>query len=130
MFAILTYYLDRESSVFSPEAWNDNEFNRRGKCDGLLCNIVISLRGPLEYGARVPRLVYEAKPYAGKGWNKLMTDQVWDEADSNKNQEGRIWVLVQRGFEVCFFEFDVNKFEDVAKQGTSIIFLLTEGAYL
>ena len=105
MFAILSFYLDPSSKTLSPESWNNNRFNKKGRCDGLVCGINLDNTSRF-YGNRIPYIMYEAKTHAGTGWEKLMMEQVWEQADSTKNPKGRIWALVQRGFEVCVFKFD------------------------
>lgn len=111
MFSILSYYTDPQYLILSPEAWNDNRFNRKGRCDGLVSAINLDPSAPLpEYGSRIPRIMYEAKKHAGTGWEKLMKEQAWEQADSVKNENGRIWVIIQRGFELCVFKFDILRF--------------------
>lgn len=39
-----------------------------------------------------------------------MSDQAWEQADLVKNPNGRIWVIIQRDFELCIFKFDVTHF--------------------
>lgn len=42
----------------------------------------------------------------------LCKDQLWNQADSLKNEDGRLWVIGQIGFYVCIFRFDVLKYQE------------------
>jgi len=37
---------------------------------------------------------------------------MYDQADGAKNAEGRIWMVGQKGFEICVFIFDVLKYNE------------------
>lgn len=41
---------------------------------------------------------------------KKACDQLWEQADSHKNEEGKLWVIAQIGFEMCVFNFNVTKY--------------------
>jgi hypothetical protein len=37
---------------------------------------------------------------------------MWTQADVAKNEDGRLWAIGKKGLDICFFRFDVSKFED------------------
>lgn len=112
LFALLPHYIDKSRFVVVvPEAWNNNIFNRIGRCDGIIGTICIDPNdGFYSFGSIKAEIMYEAKTLAGKGWNALMEDQVWEQSDARKNPDGRLWVIVQRGFEICIFKYDSRRF--------------------
>jgi hypothetical protein len=67
------------------------------------------------YGRAVPHLIVELKrpvEYGGVSWKALL-DQAWDAADGSKHDDrGKLWVIGQRGFEICFFKFDILEYDD------------------
>jgi hypothetical protein len=56
-----------------------------------------------------PRIVVEIKSKTGKSWGELL-EQMWSQADAAKATNGRLWAIGQKGFEICFFTFDISKF--------------------
>lgn len=55
--------------------------------------------------------IVELKSKAGVSWNQLL-EQMYSQADVAKNTEGRLWAIGQKGFEICFFRFDVLKYNN------------------
>ena len=55
--------------------------------------------------------VVEIKRKTGDSWFKLL-EQMYAQAEVAKNSDGRLWAIGQKGFEICFFEFNVLKYED------------------
>jgi len=114
MYPILNHYAaicSIPNLVVAPEALNNNVFNRRCRCDGLISAIDVTSPLP-DFGKRHNHIVYEAKVHAGDGWPTLMDKQMWDQADSAKNDRGRIWAIAQRGFQVCVFKFYVRRLDN------------------
>ena len=56
-----------------------------------------------------------------------MKDQLWDKADVLKQENGRLWVMAQIGFEICLFEFDVLKYPSSSGDYQNFIPLLPNG---
>lgn len=56
----------------------------------------------------------EAKDAETKqSWEFIIKEQLWDQCDNSKQEDsGRIWAILIRGFEVCFFHFDIEKYDD------------------
>jgi hypothetical protein len=60
-----------------------------------------------------PYLICELKVRIGGGflsWRELLESQLYNEALAEKANDGKIWVIVFKGFEICIFKFDVFKF--------------------
>lgn len=57
----------------------------------------------------IPYFLVEVKSRAGASWNKLL-EQLWTQADIGKQDNGRLWVMGQKGLEICIFKFDLLKF--------------------
>lgn len=113
MFSIIPYYYKYQNNyTFSPEMWDSNPFNRRNRSDGLVIQPVIRRDTRMPYGFSNVLVMYECKSHTATTWNKLAKDQLWEQADSNKNIDGKLWVIGQIGFEVCVFRFDVLNYED------------------
>lgn len=75
-----------------------------------LVSIIITNYNDIYYGYSIDRLLAEVKNRgAVSGWS-LMKDQLWNQADAAKNNDGRFWVVAQIGFEICFFRFDVTSY--------------------
>lgn len=51
----------------------------------------------------------EIKSKSGDSLNKLL-EQMYSQCDVAKNDQGRLWAIGQKGFEICFFRFDVLKY--------------------
>lgn len=86
--------------------WNDNPFNRIGRCEGLVAKINV-YQSSLRYGKPLPLVMYECKNKNAISWQKLAEDQLWEQADFHKNGDGKLWVIGQIGFEICVYKFDV-----------------------
>ena len=56
--------------------------------------------------------MYECKNKSAISWWKLADDQLWEQADSHKNKDGKLWVIGQIGFEMCVFNFDVTNYHN------------------
>lgn len=54
-------------------------------------------------------VVVEVKSKTGHSWNKLL-EQMFTKADVAKNNPGRLWAIGQKGLEICFFRFEVLKY--------------------
>lgn len=107
MFAILPYYFKYiDNYTISPEMWNDNFCNRNGRSDGIVALTNLNINDP-KYGCPLAKVMYECKNKWTISWKKLCDNQLWEQADANKNDDGRLWVIGQIGFQVCVFNFDV-----------------------
>lgn len=42
----------------------------------------------------------------------MLLEQMWDQCDLAKNNNGKIWAIGLKGLEISCFRFDVNKYED------------------
>lgn len=65
------------------------------------------------YNETIPYLLIEVKrgtKYKGDSWHKMLKNQMWDPADKAKQENGRLWMIGQNGFEICFFKFDILKY--------------------
>lgn len=75
----------------------------------------VDLTAGEKYGRAIPHIAVEVKRPVSDGgvsW-KVLLNQVWNAADASKHEiTGRIWVIGQRGFEICFFIFDPLQYED------------------
>lgn len=100
---ILPYYFPFDTWYISPEqVWGQN-----WKPDYTIWKPDFS-PGP-GYGRSLTHVLVEIKRPVSSGgvsWNKLL-EQGWDQADSAKKSNGRLWFIGQRGFEFCVFKFDV-----------------------
>ena len=56
-------------------------------------------------------VVVELKSKTGDSWFKLL-EQMYAQAEVAKNSNGKLWAIGQKGFEICFFEFNVTKYVD------------------
>lgn len=107
MFAILPYYFKYINNyTISPEMWNDNFWNRIGRSDGIVALTNLDINDP-KYGCPLAKVMYECKNKSRISWTRLCDNQLWEQADANKNNHGRLWVIGQIGFKVCVFKFDV-----------------------
>ena len=107
MFALFPYYCNfRDSWIIAPESWSQDPFAVNKRCDAAISKI-------LAPDANLStRIVYEGKARTAISWWRLLREQVWDEADGLKRQNGTVWVICNIGFEVCFFEFDILRWQD------------------
>lgn len=55
--------------------------------------------------------VVEIKSKTGDSWKKLL-EQMWNQADVAKSEDGKLWTIGQKGLEICFFRFDVLNYQD------------------
>lgn len=55
--------------------------------------------------------VVEVKSKTGNSWYKLL-EQMWNQADVAKQDDGKLWAIGQKGLEICFFRFDVDKYQN------------------
>jgi len=107
MAAILpNYFVYNQHFSIGPEIWSDD----KRKSDFVVCSTFLNRNGRLPYGHNTPIVMVECKNRAAISWWLLCKDQLWDQSDSLKNNDGRLWVIGQIGFEVCFFRFDVLNF--------------------
>lgn len=68
MFAIIPYYFKyQDNYTFSPEIWNDNHWNRQGRCDGLITLTIVNEKS-LNYGFSIPIAMYECKTKGAISW--------------------------------------------------------------
>ena len=81
------------------------------------------LAGP-HYGGSKPYLLVEVKRPVSSGgvsWSEIL-NQMWDQADSAKDDTGKIWAIGQRGLEFCVFTFDILRYqEDISPKYTNFI---------
>lgn len=107
MGAILPhYFVYVQGWVIAPEIWSDDK--RRSDFVICLVNLIHGIIPP--YGHSIPKVMVEGKLPSAIPWNKLCKDQLWYQADSLKNDEGKLWVIGQIGYYVCIFRFDVNNY--------------------
>lgn len=73
---------------------------------------------PDNTGKNHPCLLVEVKKAGIDGsipsWAKHL-DQMWDQCDAantDNNGNGRMWAIAQRGLTICFFKFDLNRFQN------------------
>ena len=104
MSGILPYYYHtakRTNSVITPEF---NYLENRHP------DYTIFLITTNPYKAEIWAVI-ELKSKNGDSWAKLL-EQLWDQADSAKMSNGKLWAIGQKGLEICIFEFDVSKFKE------------------
>lgn len=109
MAAILPHYFVYDQGwVIAPEIWSDDK--RRSD---FVVSVVNTLRhGRIPYGHSIPKVMVEGKAPSAIPWSKLCKDQLWDQADSLKNDDGKLWVIGQIGYYVCIFRFDVLNYRE------------------
>ncbi len=61
------------------------------------------------YGEATPYLIAEIKNRVAVSWWVLFRNQLWEQADKLKQENGRLWVIGQIGFEICFFKFYIER---------------------
>lgn len=64
------------------------------------------------YGYSTRMVMYECKRKNAISWWKLLDNQLWEQADSSKNTDGKLWVITQIGFELCVLKFDILNYLD------------------
>lgn len=102
--AILPYYFHRTAHttwVITPE-FNYLEGNHPDY------TIFLIPTGNWRYTA-VIHAVVEIKSKTGDSWSKML-EQMWNQADVAKDDDGRLWAIGQKGLEICIFKFDVLKY--------------------
>lgn len=114
--AILPYYFRHDIYVIAPESWGNDVGGRTKRIDFVISQISLHQTPDYEYGQPVPNLMVESKNTTATSWRKLCDDQLWDEADSVKNPEGRMWVMANIGFKTCFFHFNVTGYTTGMKE--------------
>lgn len=63
------------------------------------------------YGGSYNHLVVETKNRAAISWWGLLKGQAWDQCDHGKNYpSGTIFFIGLIGFEICFFNFNINDY--------------------
>lgn len=108
--AILPYYFAHDRYIITPETWGTDEDERNKRIDFVVSQISLSQTPNYVYGQPIPNLIVECKNTIAISWWKLCKDQLWDEASSVKNVEGKMWVIANIGFKICFFHFDVTDY--------------------
>lgn len=110
MFLLLPFFLTYNPNfVFIPEVWVEHQNNGLKRCDGLA--YVVRTQAGVGYGTQDNKIVYEGKNRFAISWRALLSDQLWSQADSFR-QNGKIWVIASIGFEMCVFTYDVLKYTD------------------
>lgn len=108
MAAIFPYYYPYDLNyTIAPEIWSNN----RVKPDFSIWKTNINKNGLIPYGHSTPVVLAECKIRVGVSWWVLINTQLWNKADSLKNNDGKLWVIAQIGFEVCF-HFDIPNYLD------------------
>ena len=84
---------------FIPEVWTEDQYNGRRRCDGLLYRLN-NLEGSRGYGTHDNKILFEGKNHTAVSWWVLLNTQLWNMADSFKNQSstGNLWVIGLIGF--------------------------------
>jgi hypothetical protein len=100
------YYPYLRGFVIAPEIWSAD----KRKSDFVVSKVNIRNR-TLPYGHHIVLLMCECKNKTAISWWNLAKDQLWAQADSLKHGNGRLWVIGQIGFEICFFRFDILNYE-------------------
>lgn len=90
----------------APEQVIDDNY----KPDFIVSEIDTTLRN---YGVSYPYLNVEVKRPAIISWKKLLDDQLHRQCDNNsannaRQNNGRLWAMGQKGFEICLFLFDIH----------------------
>jgi len=102
--AIIPHYFKYDDNyTISPEIWSDD----RRRADFVISETYLNQNGNYPYGHSIPVLMVESKNRGAIPWKDLASNQLWNEADSLKNDDGRLWVIGQIGFTICFFHFDI-----------------------
>ena len=91
--------------------WNGYHFNNRGRCDGLLVKIITDKKDA-DYGDIKLCVMFEGKNKNAVSWPRLTDEQLWEQADSHKNNDGELWVIGLIDFELCVFTFNVVDYYD------------------
>lgn len=102
--AILPHYFKFNNNVvISPEMWS----NDKRRSDYVASKINVNRNAIVPYGHATPLLMAECKKRWAISWANLVKDQLWNQADSLKNAENKLWVIGLIGFEICVFKFDL-----------------------
>lgn len=105
--AILPHYFKFENNnIITPEMWS----NDKRRSDFVASRVNIFRNGTMPYGHATPLLMVECKKRWAISWQSLAKDQLWDQADSLKNSNDKLWVIGQIGFDICFFKYDVSNY--------------------
>ncbi len=101
------YFPYKDNWCVAPEQVIDDNY----KPDFIVSEISTA---PSDYGQIYPYLNVEVKKPAIISWKKLLDDQLHKQCDNNSNNNarqnnGRLWAMGQRGFEICLFLFDIHK---------------------
>lgn len=115
------YFPYTDNWCISPE-WVANENHRPDYTVFEVCLVPGN-----SYGECTPHLIAEIKNKAAISWWALMRNQVWDQADMLKQENGRLLVMAQIGFEVCLFKFDILKYHSHSGDYENFMPLLPDG---
>lgn len=119
---LLPFYFRYEDNwCISPE-WVATENHRPDYTVFEVCLVPGNL-----YGECTPYLIAEIKNKAAISWWMLMENQLWEQADKLKQDNGRLWVMAQIGFEICLFKFDVTRYPSYSGNYENFMPLLPNG---
>lgn len=103
MTAILPYYFNYSNGwIISPEVWGNTNWSTKSRSDLVISQTDLDINSD-NYGGLLPKVMIEIKQKNQVYWEIYVKDQLWKQADSLKNEEGKIWVIAIRGLEICFF---------------------------
>ena len=85
-----------------------SEYNLAGNYSPDYLVSIINITPVLDYGSTSDLLSCEIQNHAAVSWWVIMKDQLWDQTDAAKHEDGTFWVVAQIGFKICFFRFNVN----------------------
>lgn len=107
--AMLPHYFKYDNGwIIAPEIWS---LDKR-KSDFVVSKTNINRHGPKAYGESIIKLMAESKKPIIISWQELVKEQLWNQAESLMNDEGRLWVIGQIGYYICFFKFDIQKYNE------------------
>lgn len=104
MGAILPHYFTyNRNYTISPEIWSEGE----RKSDFVVAKTYLGRGDNLDYGHSIPVVMVESKNRGAIPWKDLAKDKFWNQTDCLKNDDGRLWIIGQIGFTICFIRFDL-----------------------
>lgn len=108
--AILPHYFkETDGWIIAPEI----RANGKRKSDFVVFLPDILPNSNWSYGTPVPRLMCESKLPSAIPWEKLVKEQLWDQATAvSEDFDGKLWVIAQIGFYVCVYRFDLTDYGD------------------
>ena len=99
IIAMMSYHLNGENLIFFPQ------YSRGGTTTGnyLLSSVETDVNK--DYGKLDTKAIYTAKKPESYTWGHYL-QELWPIANTHKNLDNRLWVVVNLGFDFCVFRFD------------------------